>query len=104
MLKKNEWYFLPKQNLDENNVIGRLCKVLDYTNGNPNYVNTEQWTITKERKFKHIGVLEQADGVYIEKFGKKVKAPSKSFQFLYSDTVKQKLDNVKSLDDEDEYN
>jgi hypothetical protein len=100
MLKQNDWYFVPKFGLSE--VIGILVKVIKTTD-NPNYVDTEQWKVTKDRKYESLGIYEDTDSVHLTKNGKKVKPPSKVFEILYSESVKEKMTDVKDLDTQNEY-
>jgi hypothetical protein len=101
MLKQNDWYYVPKHGLSE--VIGVLVKVVKLTD-NPNYVDIEQWKVMKNRKYEAMGIYEGADSVELTKNGKKVKPPSKVFEILYSESVKEKLTVDQTLDTEIDYN
>ena len=104
MLKVNDWYFVPKQSnptLPEN-ALGVLNKVTGLTD-NPNYVNTEQWIVTNDKKYLHRGTYSETDSVYLTKHGKKVKPPSKVFQILFSETVKQNVTTDQNLNTDLKY-
>jgi hypothetical protein len=100
MLKPNDWYYVPLTG--EKEVIGTLLKVLS-VNDNPLYVTVESWDILKNRKFKHTGINGGNDVVYIQKHGKKISAPPKMFEVLYSDTVNGIVDRCQETDDQNEY-
>jgi len=101
MLKVNDWYYIPHYELSE--VIGVLVKVIKLNN-NPNYVDIEQWKVMKNRKYEAMGVYKEADSVNITKYGKKIDAPPKAFEILYSESVNKKVDNCQETDDQNEYN
>lgn len=108
MLKENEWYFIPadgKLNFNDTyiEVLGSLAKIVKI-HDNTLYADTEEWWVTQDRKFLHKGILTGMDSVVYSKFGRKVNAPPKVFEVLYSETVNQKLDTDQSLDAENEYN
>lgn len=90
-MKGNDWYYVPKFGLKD--CIGILVKITNITD-NPNYVDTEQWRVMKNGKYEHIGIFEETDSVYLTKEGIKVKPPSKVFDLLYSESVK----NITTLD------
>lgn len=100
MLKANEWYFVPM--LDEvkkPNQLGHLYKVLKLKD-NPNYVDVEWWTIYNDRRFTCRGIDEGMDSVFITKFGKKVNAPPKTFEILYSESVKKESTTEYNVDNQ----
>jgi hypothetical protein len=100
MLKQNDWYYVPKHGLSE--VMGILVKVIKTTD-NPNYVDIEQWKVMKDRKYEAMGIYKDADSVELTKNGRKVKPPSKVFEILYSESVREKLAVDQTLDTENEY-
>ena len=108
MIKQGEWYYIPNKATNffesDRKVIGYLSKIIEVDKDNPNYVTIEEWFITEDRKFIANGVINGADSVMFTKFGKKVNAPPKAFEVLYSETVNKKCDNCQNCDCGDEYN
>lgn len=91
MIKVNDWYFLPNNDADEDNdnylgILNKVVKIKD----NPNYVDVEQWTVLRNRKFEAHGISEM-DAVGLQKLAKKINAPPKTFEILYSSSVKGKV-------------
>ena len=105
MLKKNDWYFVYDNmgNFVNSNILGFMIKVLDVKD-NPNYCDIEVIEVSKDRKFHNNGIEYDVDSVALEKRGTKIKPPPKALEVLFSNSVKEKLDNVKNVDTEDEYN
>jgi hypothetical protein len=108
MLKPNEWYFLPAMGegkfpqYGNKEVLGSLTKIIKVQD-NTLYVDVESWFVTKDRKFIHNGVFHGMDSVLYSKYGKKVNAPPKAFEVLYSDTVNGIVDRCQETDDQGEY-
>lgn len=102
MLKVNDWYFVPNSQVNGKDHLGMLNRVVE-VDSNPNYCTVERWMVSLDRKYNHQGI-NSGDSVALTKYGKKVKPPSKMFQILFSETVKEKTTTDQDLDTDIEYN
>ncbi len=107
MIKVNDWYFMDVVGYKSTDmgILGTLVKIIKIDPLNPNYVVTEEWDVTENKKiFISKGIFEDRDAILYTKFGKKVKAPPKTFELLYSESVNQNMDSVNNINTQNEYN